>query len=293
LEMTGSLAQSRRHFDHAIALYDPTEHRPLAILFGQDLRVLNLSYRSLALWSLGYPEAALADANLSLSEARDMGQAGTLFVALNYASITHFLRGNYATAETLTNELVTLADEHDAVVWKLAGLLYQGWVFAATGRASEAVPLIVPGLAACRSVGNTYLTPVGLSFLAKSYADLGQLDDAWRSVDEAKSLIERTKETWFEAHVHCIAGELALKSSPPDTAKAEAHFERALAVARQQEAKSWELRAASSMARLWRDQGKSQQARELLAPIYSWFNEGFDTLDLKDAKALLEELASA
>ena len=103
-------------------------------------------------------------------------------------------------------------------------------------------------------------------------------------------MIGRTKETWFEANVHRIAGEIALKSPQPDVAKAEAHFERALAVARQQQAKSWELRAAMSMARLWRDQGKPQQARELLAPVYGWFTEGFDTLDLKEAKALLGEL---
>jgi predicted ATPase len=126
--------------------------------------------------------------------------------------------------------------------------------------------------------------------LAKSYADLGKLDDAWRTIDEAKTVIERTKETWFEAHVHRIAGEVALKSPKPDAAKAEVCFERALAVARAQQAKSWELRAAMSMARLWRDQGKRQQARELLAPVYGWFTEGFDTLDLKEAKALLDEL---
>jgi predicted ATPase len=293
LVTTGSPAQSRRHFDHAISLYDPAAHRPLAMLFGQDLRVQNLSFRSLALWSLGYPEAALADINHSLKDARDMGQAGTSFLALSCAFKTHFLRGNYATAETLANELATLADEHDAVIWKVDGLMSRGWVFAATGRASEVVQLIVPGLAAARSVGNTYLTPVPLSLLAKSYADLGQLDDAWRSVDEAKSVIEGTKETWFEAHVHCIAGEIALKSPLPDTAKAEANFEQALAVARQQQAKSWELRAATSMSRLWRDQGKPQQARELLAPVYGWFTEGFDTRDLKEAQALLEELASA
>ena len=137
------------------------------------------------------------------------------------------------------------------------------------------------------------MTPVGLSLLAKSHADLGQLEDAWRNVDEAKAVIERTEERWFEADVHRIAGEIALKSPQPDAAKAEAHFERALAVARQQQAKSWELRAATSMARLWRDQGKPQQARELLAPVYGWFTEGFDTRDLKEAKALLDELASA
>jgi predicted ATPase len=123
--------------------------------------------------------------------------------------------------------------------------------------------------------------------LAKSYADLGQLDDAWSSVDEAKSVIEGTKETWFEALVHCVAGDIALQSPQPDIAKAEAHFERALAVAREQQAKSWELRAAMSMSRLWCDQGKPQQARELLAPVYSWFTEGFDTRDLREARALL------
>jgi predicted ATPase len=104
--------------------------------------------------------------------------------------------------------------------------------------------------------------------------------------------VETTKERWCEAEVHRVAGEIALKSPEPDAAKAEAYFERALAVAREQQAKSWELRAAMSMARLWRDQGKRQQARDLLAPVYGWFTEGFDTLDLKQAKAMLDALAS-
>ena len=128
--------------------------------------------------------------------------------------------------------------------------------------------------------------------MAIAHADLGQIDDAWRCIGEAISTIETTKERWFEAETNRIAGEIALKSPEPDAAKAEAYFERALAVARQQQAKSWELRAAMSLARLWRDQGKVQQARELLAPVYGWFTEGFDTRDLKEAKALLEELAA-
>jgi predicted ATPase len=128
--------------------------------------------------------------------------------------------------------------------------------------------------------------------LATSYANLGQFDDAWRCIGEAISTIEATKEKWFEAEANRIAGAIALKSPEADTAEAEEYFERALTVARQQQAKSWELRAAMSLARLWRDQGKSQQARELLAPVYGWFTEGFDTRDLKEAKELLEELAS-
>jgi predicted ATPase len=129
-----------------------------------------------------------------------------------------------------------------------------------------------------------------LSNLATSYASLGRLEDAWRCVGEAMRAVATTKEKWFEAEVHRIAGDIALLSPERDAAKAEAYFERALAVARRQQAKSFELRAAMSLARLWREQGRQQQAHELLAPVYGWFTEGFDTLDLKDAKALLDEL---
>jgi predicted ATPase len=129
-----------------------------------------------------------------------------------------------------------------------------------------------------------------LSFLALAYADLGEFNDAWRCLGEAMTAAETTKERWFEAEIQRIAGEIALKSPEPDAAKAEAYFERALAVARAQQAKSWELRAAMSMARLKRDQGKRDEARDLVAPVYGWFTEGFDTLDLKEAKALLDEL---
>ena len=122
--------------------------------------------------------------------------------------------------------------------------------------------------------GSNSVLPLSLSFLASAYAELGQFDDAWCCVDEAMTVVETTKERWWEAEINRLAGEIALQSPEPDAAKAEAYFERALAVARQQQAKSWELRAAMSLARLWRDQGKVQQARELLAPVYGWFTEG-------------------
>jgi predicted ATPase len=128
-------------------------------------------------------------------------------------------------------------------------------------------------------------------YLARAYAGLDQFHDAWRCVDEAMTLIETTKETWCKAEVNRIAGESSLTSQERNEGKAEAYFERALSVTRQQQAKSWEPRAAMSLARLRCDQGKPQQARELLAPVYGWFTEGFDTRDLKEAKALLEELA--
>jgi predicted ATPase len=133
--------------------------------------------------------------------------------------------------------------------------------------------------------------PFYLSYLAHAHASLGKFDDARRCIGEAMTTVETTKERWCEAEVQRLAGEIALLCPRQDQAKAEAYFERALSVAREQQAKSWELCAAMSMARLWRDQGKPQQARELLAPVYRWFTEGFDTLDLKEAKTLLDELA--
>jgi predicted ATPase len=148
------------------------------------------------------------------------------------------------------------------------------------------------GIGAWRSTGTTIFLPFWLSYLAAAHGDLGQVDDAWRCISEAMSMIETAKERWFEAEANRIAGEIAFKSSVPDVAEAEAYFERALTVARQQQAKSWELRATMSMARLWRDQGKRDEARDLLAPVYGWFTEGFDTRDLKEARALLEELAA-
>jgi predicted ATPase len=166
----------------------------------------------------------------------------------------------------------------------------QGLAFCLTGRASEAVQMLNSGINAFQSTGATLFAPARLSYLAIAHAELGQFDDAWRCAGDAMTVMETSKERWFEAEVYRTAGEIALRQPDADAQKAENYFEHALAVARQQEAKSWELRAAMSLARLWRDQGRRQQAHELLAPIYGWFTEGFDTLDLKEAKTLLDEL---
>ena len=184
------------------------------------------------------------------------------------------------------------ADEKAALLWKAWGMMNKGWLMALTGKASNAVQMTTSAITAYRSTGATLFMPSYLSNLARAYAGLGQFKEAWQCVDEAMSTIEITKERWFETEVNRLAGQIALKSPETDPAKAEAYFGRALAVARQQQAKSWELRAATSLARLWRDQGKPQQARELLAPVYGWFTEGFDTRDLKEAKALLDTLAA-
>ena len=290
LAWTGDVAKGRAHYDHGVVLYDPAAHRPLATRFGQDAGVSILCHRSMALWLLGYPDAALADAKQALQEASDIGQAPTLLFALFFTSLTQIFCGDYAMATREHDEIIALADEKGSLYWKALCTPMQGYLFALTGKSSHAVERITSGIAALRSAGTAFWMPLHSSYLGRAYAELGQFDDAWRSIGEAIDTIESTKETWFEAEANRIAGEIALQSPKPDATKAQEYFKRALAVARQQQAKSWELRAAMGMARLWRDQGKPQQARELLAPVYHWFTEGFDTLDLKQAKALLDEL---
>jgi class 3 adenylate cyclase/predicted ATPase len=241
---TDDIAGSRVHFDRAIALYDPAEHRPLAARFGQDVAVAILSPRSVALWALGYPEAALADTDHALKHAREIGQAATLMYALTATLITLIHCGNYATATMQFEELVALTAEKGSSFWKALGSMVQGCGLTLTGKASDAIHVITSGATALRSTGSTMWLPLCLSYLARAHAELGQFSDAWRCMGEATTAMETTKERWFEAEANRLAGEIALKSPERDVAKAEAYFERALAVARKQQAKSFELRAS-------------------------------------------------
>jgi predicted ATPase len=192
-------------------------------------------------WLLGYPEAALADAEQALKEAREIRQAAALMYALIFTSLTHMLCGNYAAASAQSDEVVALASEKGALLFKAIGILNQGCVLPLTGKAADAVQMITSGITALRSTGATFRLPLYLPYLATAYAELGQFDDAWRCIAEAMTAIETTKETWFEANVCRMAGKVALKAPEPDAPKAEVFFERALAVARAQQAKSWEL----------------------------------------------------
>jgi predicted ATPase len=242
---------------------------------------------------LGYPDAALADMDRALKDAREIGQATTLMFVLCEGLYTAIFSGNHAAAKADADELVALADEKGALNWKAFGLMLQGLLVTLTGNASKVIQTITFGIAARRSTGpSNNFFPLFLMHLAKAHADLGQFDEARRCIGEAMTTAETTKETWSDAEIHRTAGEIALMSPQRDMAKAEACFDRALAIARAQQAKSWELRAATSMARLWRDQGKRQRAHDLLAPVYGWFTEGFDTLDLNQAKGLLEQLST-
>ncbi len=291
LLMTGNIAESWSHLDHAIALYNPVEHRQVATRFGQDVRMMILSWRALAKWVLGYPKAARTDADDGLRDARDFGHAPTVMVALFLTAFTQTLLGNHVTARQNADELVAMADEKGALVWRAAGMMNRGWVCAVTGSFPDALRMIMAGMKEWRSVGATWLIPLFLQILAKAHSDLRQFDDARLSIGEAIETAEASGERWHEPDIYRTAGEIELLAPDHDAAKAQAFFERALEIARAQQARSWELRAATSLARLWRDQGKRAQAHDLLAPVYGWFTEGFETLDLKEAKALLDELA--
>jgi class 3 adenylate cyclase/predicted ATPase len=285
-ETKAAADQARLLIEQAEALGEPPDdsHLLFSVLYG--FWVANY------VWVLGYPEAALRDTDDALSAAREIGQAATLMYALAHAPIPNLLCGNYAAAKADADELVALANEKGAVFWKAVGMMNQGGVSALTLEAANAVQMLACGIATYLSTGSRNWLPLRLSHLAMAHAELGQFDDAWRCIGEATTAMEATKENLWEAEIHRISGEIALMQGAPEAAKAEAYFEQALAVARERQAKSWELRAAMSMARLKRGQGKRDEGRDLLAPVYGWFTEGFDTLDLKEAKALLDNLAS-
>jgi predicted ATPase len=221
-----------------MALYDPARHRPLATRFGQDVGAAILCYRSLAHWLLGYPEAARRDIDQALKVAREIGHAATLMYTMGHLQLTHIYCGNYAAADALSDELVALADEKGAPLWRAFGMMNRGLLLALAGKAKDAIEKITSGLAAWRSTGSTLWTPLYLPHLARAHAQCGQREDARRCIDDAMLAVENTKETWCESEIHRIAGDIELMSPKPDAANAQAQFERALKISRAQQSKS-------------------------------------------------------
>jgi predicted ATPase len=292
LAFMGDLVEAKAHYNEALTLYRPAEHRRLMTRFGQDLRVTCLAFRSMASWLLGYPETALKDADCALMEARQIDHAATLMFTLNFPILINTYCGNYNAANEHLEELVALAEEKAAPFRKAEGVLRRGYILTLMGQAARAVEMVTCGIDLWRSAGSTIFTPEHQFMLAIAHGDAGQFDEAFRCTGNAMTTMQATKEKWCEAEAHRVAGEILLKSPQRDVAKAQASFEHAMALAQAQQAKSWELRAATSLARLLNDQGERQTARDLLAPVYDWFTEGFDTRDLRNARALLGELRS-
>jgi predicted ATPase len=245
----------------------------------------------LALLLLGYPDAALADTGQALKIGRDSAHAATLTYVLNFSVFQHVCCGHFATANALIDEFNILKNQIGSESWSGWVLALRGCVLTMTGRPAEAVQDIASGIVAMRSTGNTMWTPIFVSHLARAKAEIGRFDEALADIHEALAAVETTKENWYEAEINRVAGEIALLGTEPDAARAEAYFASALEIARKQQARSWELRAAMSMARLLCAQGNQERARDIVAPVYGWFTQGFDTLDLREAKLLLEELA--
>jgi class 3 adenylate cyclase/predicted ATPase len=290
----GAFASARPHLEQCLALYDPQRHRSLASQYAQDPGVAGGSHLAWTLWMLGYPDQALEKSRDALALARTLSHPHSLVYALGNAERVHRFRGEVPVAQKLFEEKMTLATERRFAYYLAAGMVQQGWMLIAQGRVEEGIATMRQGLAAVRNPGPGGEVPYRLAQLAEAYGMVGQTDQGLSTLNEALDLVHHTEERRWEAELYRLQGEL-LRKAAGGVQRAEwtpqACFQHALEIARRQQAKSLELRAAMSLARLWQQQGKRDEAHALLAPIYGWFTEGFDTADLQEAKALLEELS--
>jgi class 3 adenylate cyclase/predicted ATPase len=287
----GKPAVAQTHHTQALALYDPQAHRTLAVRYGIDLGVASHSWLGWELWSLGVPDQALQHSQAARTLAEEVSHPFSLAQALVFAAIVHQYRREASAAHAQAAAAMTLATEQGFASWLARGTVLHGWALAMQGQGEGGRAAIRQGLAAERATGATVWQPYCLGLLAEAYGAGGHPDEGLTALAEALAVTDTTELRYYAAELSRLQGTLLLQQAVPDAAQAEACFHQALDVARQQQAKSWELRAAMSLARLWQQQGKRAEARELLAPVYGWFTEGFDTADLQEAKALLEELA--
>jgi class 3 adenylate cyclase/predicted ATPase len=288
LWFVGRFASSRSHLEEALALYDPIAHCSLVQQAGFHPQVTSQVILGIVLFCLGYPEQALARSQAAIAEARRLAHPPSLASSLVLGAMLLLLGGDDAILGEWVEQLITLASEQGFPFWRAVGTIYRGWVTVKNGNWADGIALLRSGLTALRATGAKTTVPVSLALLARACEIAGQTENASTLLDEALELVERTGERWFEAELNRHKGQLLLRQGHPDAA--EELYRKALSIAAEQEAKLWELRAAVSLARLRRDQGRHAEARDLLAPVYAWFTEGFDTPDLKEAKALLDEL---
>jgi len=282
----GELVPCRAHLEQAMALYTPQQDYSLIL---PPPGVPCLSYAALTLWMLGYPDQALTRSHEAFTLVQELSHAYTRTRALVYAADLYGLRREWSTVQELAEAALALATKQGFAQWVGPATFLQGRALAAQGQYEAGIAQMQQGLAAVRATG-AKIHPGTLGLLAEAYRRIGQAEDGLHLLGEALTAMHNIGEHLYEAALYCIQGEL-LRQTVPDASRAEACFHKALAIARRQQAKSWELRAAMSLSRLWQRQGKRAAAHELLAPIYGWFTEGFDTADLQDAKALLEELS--
>jgi predicted ATPase len=308
LYFLGEFAPAREHLEQGIALYDPQQHRSLASPYGYDPGVVCLSRVARVLWPLGYPDQALKKSHEALALAQELSHPLSLAFALFSAGLLRHFRREGQAAQEQAEALLALSREHGFVFHLATGTIVRGWALAEQGQEEEGIAQMRQGLSALQATGAGLSSVVWSGPLAEAYGKAGRPEEGLTLLAEALAVVNKTGGRLHEAELYRIKGTLTLQkfqvsgsklqvANPqhpaPSTqaeAEAEACFHKALEIARRQQAKSWELRAVMSLSRLWQQQGKKEEARKLLAEIYGWFTEGFDTADLKDAKALLEEL---
>jgi predicted ATPase/class 3 adenylate cyclase len=284
----GRFTSSRLHLEEVLALYDPISHHSVIHRTGDDPHVVSLAFLGIVLFCLGYPDQALARSNEAIAEARRLAHPPSLAQSLTAAARLLSLVGDNAALEQRVGELVSVATEQGFPHWRAAGTIYRGWLQANNGNVTGGLCLLRSGSTALRSTGAESLRPYHIALLARAHEIAGQIEEAATQLDGALQIVEKTGERWFAAELNRHKGQLLLQQG--HTQAAEELYRKALSIAVEQEAKLWELRAAVSLARLRRDQGRRAEARDLFARTYGWFTEGFDTPDLKEAEALLGEL---
>jgi predicted ATPase len=288
----GDFVGAQTQLEEALRLYNPEQHRTHALLYGSDPAVAAGVYAAWTLWCLGYPDQSLAKGHEALAVAPQMAHHFTLAYALCQCALLHQLRREVQPTEELSEPLVALSTEQGFAYWPRVATLMRGWALAERGQGEAGIAELQAAMATIRAIGTVLELPWYLALLAGAYGIVGQTAEGLDAIAEALAQVASTNERFYEAEIYRVKGELLLKEGGLDSAaEAEASFRQALDVAQAQRAKSWELRAAMSLARLWAEQGERSKARDLLAPVYGWFTEGFDTADLQDAKALLDDLS--
>ena len=289
----GEFLPAKEHLEMGISIYDPERHRPLAFRYGgADAGVVCLSYAAWTLWQLGYPHQALKRVKEALALAQRLSHPLSLaHTELFVGELRKYRREAHAAQEN-AESVIALSVEHGFPHWLAEATSLRGWAMAEQGRSEEGIAHLQEGLAAVLATGAEVVRPYYLCLLAEAYMETGRLDDGLNVLTEALAAADEHENRHYEAEIHRLRGELLLKQDDSNAAEARSCFERAIEVARRQSAKSLELRATTSLARLLAKQGRRDEARTMLAEIYNWFTEGFDTPDLKDAKALLDGLAN-
>jgi class 3 adenylate cyclase/predicted ATPase len=286
----GVLPVARQHVEAGIARYAPDQHRAPMFRMGQDPGVACRASAALTLWLLGYPAQALAHLHEALTLAHELSHPYSLAFAWCWAGCVYQFRRDVSAVHEQAEAAVALSTEQGFPQWAAWGISLRGWAAAMQGQGEVGMAQVRQGIAAWGATGAALLVPYFCTILADVSAHLGHIEAGLQALAEAHTLVEQHEERWWEAEVHRLRGVLLLRQLGTSPAEAETCFRQALDIARRQEAKSLELRAAMSLSRLWQRQGKRAEAHELLAPVYNWFTEGFDTVDLQEAKTLLDEL---